>query len=71
MLQISFVHIGQNIFLSLLKKKLALITVAAKLDKFLENKAVQKLKLENNVFTKKWSPKLIFLIKKMTSKSDF
>ena len=27
----------------------------------LENKVVQKLKLEKNVFYKKWSPKLIFL----------
>ena len=26
-----------------------------------ENKVVQKLKLEKNVFYKKWSPKLIFL----------
>ena len=27
----------------------------------LENKVVQKLKLEKNVFYKKWSPKLVFL----------
>ena len=27
----------------------------------LENKVVQKLKLEKKVFYKKWSPKLIFL----------
>ena len=27
----------------------------------LENKLAQKLKLENNVFNEKWSPKLIFL----------
>ena len=27
----------------------------------LENKAIQKLKLEKNVCYKKWSPKLIFL----------
>ena len=27
----------------------------------LENKVVQKLELEKNVFYKKWSPKLIFL----------
>ena len=27
----------------------------------LENKVVQKLKLEKNLFYKKWSPKLIFL----------
>ena len=29
------------------------MTVRQKLDKILENKAVQKLKLENNIFTKK------------------
>ena len=28
----------------------------------LENKVVQKLKLEKNDFYKKWSPKLIFLV---------
>ena len=27
----------------------------------LENKVVQKLKLEKNVFYKKWSPKLVLL----------
>ena len=32
-----------------------------KLDVILENKVVQTLKLEKNVFYKKWSPKLIFL----------
>ena len=32
-----------------------------KLGMILENKVVQKLKLEKNVFYKKWSPKLIFL----------
>ena len=32
-----------------------------KLNRILENKVVQKLKLEKNVFYKKWSPKLIFL----------
>ena len=32
-----------------------------KLGIFLENKVVQKLKLEKDVFYKKWSPKLIFL----------
>ena len=31
-----------------------------KLGNFLESKVVQKLSLEKNVFTKKWSPKLIF-----------
>ena len=35
--------------------------VRQKLDMILENKVVQKLKLEKNVFYKKWSPKLIFL----------
>ena len=32
-----------------------------KLGRVLENKVVQKLKLGNNVFNKRWSPKLIFL----------
>ena len=32
-----------------------------KLGMILENKVVQKLKLEKNVCYKKWSPKLIFL----------
>ena len=35
--------------------------VRRKLGMILENKVVQKLKLEKNVFYKKWSPKLIFL----------
>ena len=35
--------------------------VRQKLDMILENKVVQKLKLEKNIFYKKWSPKLIFL----------
>ena len=35
--------------------------VRQKLGMTLENKVVQKLKLENNVFYKKWSPILIFL----------
>ena len=35
--------------------------VRQKLGLILENKVVQKLKLEKNVFYKKWSPKLIFL----------
>ena len=30
----------------------------------LENKEVKKLKLDKNVFNKKWSPKLIFLNEK-------
>ena len=37
------------------------MTLCQKLDIILENKVVQKLKLENNVFTTNWSPKLIFL----------
>ena len=35
--------------------------VRQKLSMILENKVVQKLELEKNVFYKKWSPKLIFL----------
>ena len=35
--------------------------VSQKLGMILENKVVQKLKLEKNVFYKKLSPKLIFL----------
>ena len=34
--------------------------VRQKLDMILENKVVQKLKLEKFYFYKKWSPKLIF-----------
>ena len=34
--------------------------VRQKLGMILENKVVQKLKLEKNAFYKKWSPKLIF-----------
>ena len=34
----------------------------------LENKVVQKLSLEKNIFTRKWSPKLIFFL---TLKIDF
>ena len=37
------------------------VPVCQKLGMILENKVVQKLKLEKNVFYKKWSPKLIFL----------
>ena len=40
------------------------MSVRQKLGIILENKGVQKLKLENNVFNKKWSPKLIFLNEK-------
>ena len=35
--------------------------VRQKLGRILENKVVEKLKLEKKVFYKKWSPKLIFL----------
>jgi hypothetical protein len=35
--------------------------VRQKLGMILENKVVQKLKLEKNIFYKKWSSKLIFL----------
>ena len=35
--------------------------ICQKLGMILENKMVQKVKLEKMFFTKKWSPKLIFL----------
>ena len=37
------------------------MTVRQKLGMILENKVVQKLKLENDILFKKWSSKLIFL----------
>ena len=37
------------------------MSVHQKLGIILESKMVQKLSLEKNVFTEKWSPKLIFL----------
>ena len=37
------------------------VPVCQKLSMILENKVVQKSKLEKNVFYKKWSPKLILL----------
>ena len=43
------------------KKILRGMTVHQKLGLILESKVVQKLNLEKNVFTKKWSSKLIFL----------
>ena len=43
------------------------MTVRQKLDIILENKIVQKLELENNGFSKKWSPKLIFFKKSKNS----
>jgi hypothetical protein len=42
-----------------------------KLGMILENKVVQELKLKNNVFNKKWSPKLIFLNEIFYIKIDF
>ena len=44
-----------------LEKILQGMSVHQKLGIILENKVVQKLSLEKNVFTKKWSPQLIFL----------
>ena len=40
------------------------MSVRQKLGVILESKVVQKLILEKNVFTKRWSPKLIFLDEK-------
>ena len=40
------------------------MSVHQKLGIILENKVAQKLKQENNVFTQKWSHKLIFLNEK-------
>ena len=54
--QESTYHQGKN-----LKKFLHGMSVHQKLGAILESKVVQKLSLEKNVFTKKWSPKLIFL----------
>ena len=45
------------------------MTVIQKLGMILENKVVQKLKLGNNVFNKKWSPKLILLNEKIIIKN--
>ena len=41
--------------------RMQVATILQKLGMILENKVVQKLKLEKKVFYKKWSPKLIFL----------
>ena len=51
------INILKGFFFSILR----LMMVGQKLGMILENKVVQKLKLEKNVFYKKWSPKLIFL----------
>ena len=45
--------------------------VRQKLSMILENKVVQKLKLEKNVFYKKWSPKLIFFFFFLKNSIDF
>ena len=44
------------------------MSVHQKLGIILENKVVQKLSLEKNVFGKKWYPKLIFLKENLFSK---
>ena len=46
------------------------MTVNQKLGVILENKMVQKLKLEISGFSKKWSPKLKFLNEKMGTKHE-
>ena len=52
----------ESTFLKEKKFKNSVDTVCQKLGMILENKMVQKLKLETNAFFyKKWSPKLIFL----------
>jgi hypothetical protein len=45
------------------------MSVHQKLGVILESKVVQKLSLEKQVFTKKWSPKLIFLDKNFFEKN--
>ena len=50
------------------KKILRGMSVHQKLGIILESKVVQKLSLEKNIFTKKWSPKLIFLNEKKKKK---
>ena len=52
--------------INMLKGKICILRIRGapvrqKLGMILENKVVQKLKLEKNVLYKKWSPKLIFL----------
>ena len=46
------------------------MSVHQKLGIILENKVVQKLSGEKDVFTKKWSPKLIFLTDFFLKKFD-
>ena len=50
-------HAAKDFFLKFLRG----MSVHQKLDIILENKVVQKLTIEKNVFSKRWSPKLIFL----------
>ena len=47
------------------------MSVRQKLGVILESKVVQKLSLEKKVFTKKWSPKLIFLDDFFLNSIDF
>ena len=56
-----------------IKRFYQLMTVCYQLGMISENKKVHKLKLEKNVFHKKWSPKLIFkkFRRFLTSKIDF
>ena len=45
------------------------MSVHQKLGIILENKVVQKVSLEKNIFNKKWSPKLIFLDENLFGKN--
>jgi hypothetical protein len=47
--------------INILKGNHCILRIRGKLGVILENKVVQKLNLEKNVFYKKWSPTLIFL----------
>ena len=44
------------------------MSVCPKLGVILESKVVQKLRLEKKVFSKKWSPELIFINEKKIKK---
>ena len=59
----NFKYFGQESTYSNEKKIRRWMSVRQKLFIILENKVVQILKLENNVFTIKWSPNLMFLKK--------
>ena len=56
--------------INILKGICRLMTVRQKVGMILENKVVQKLKLEKKVFNKKWSPKLIFINEKKIQKQS-